>query len=68
MFKKIMCDICGEECKPNGKYEIIYKSLLRNTKEDICLNCMCKIKTLILDMKIQRIEEVTSNANDNTIY
>lgn len=46
MAKQIVCDICGKVCDESGRYELIYKSVIRMEKEDICLSCIRKIKEM----------------------
>ena len=52
MASKIVCDVCGRECKPSGRYELVYKCTLRTAKDDICLSCMEDIKNIIRDKRM----------------
>lgn len=52
MADKKVCDICGNECKDNGRYELIYKCVIKVKKEDICYTCMSRIKQIIISEKL----------------
>ena len=47
MAKKTVCDICDKECSANTRYQLIYKCMIRTTKEDICLNYFREIRNII---------------------
>lgn len=47
MAKKIVCDVCGKECKNSGRYEMVYRCFIRVKKEDICYDCMNHIINII---------------------
>lgn len=49
MAEKIVCDVCGKDCTYDSRYELKYTCFLRTKKEDICYECMTKIKKIIKD-------------------
>ena len=51
MAKQLICDICGRECQPSGRFELIYKCIWKIEKQDICYDCISKLSKMILDKK-----------------
>lgn len=51
MATKKFCDICGRECASSGRYELVYKCVLRQDKQDICYECVERIKREIKNKK-----------------
>ncbi len=39
-----VCDICGEKIELHNRYELIYKGVITNKKNDICPDCIKKLK------------------------
>ncbi len=54
MASKKFCDICEGECKSSGWYNLTYTCLLGRRKEDICHECMKKIKSYIKGKEYRR--------------
>ena len=46
-----VCDICGAICKSNSRYELVYKGIIQGYKNDICYDCIGRIKEEIKENK-----------------
>jgi len=51
MSKIRICDICGKQTEESGRYELIYKCIVRIKQEDICVDCLQKLKDEIKKTK-----------------